>query len=221
MNDELETSHKIPTGMDIIDNLLGGFFAGHIHSIIGESGVGKSWLCQRVVNSLLEYDQNASVLYSDFSGNIRLKNLKKSLKKTEFMEQVHFYRPSSLLENVIFCKKILDGKLPNISLLILDTVFGSPMQVYELLGRSKKKRERNIFHFMLDLRKIAITKKIPILISHHASSNNIKKIKGEEDRIDPFCTTKSVLQKSGQVSSLKFYVYNQYLGSTTFKLFSE
>jgi hypothetical protein len=221
MSQELETSLKITTGIDIIDNLMGGYFGGHIHSIQGDSGVGKSWLCQRVIRSLFETNSNASVLYSDFSGNVRFRNLQKTLGGSEFLDQVNFFRPSKLLDNIILTKKIANGYLPHISLLVLDTIFGSPMQFIELFGKSKKKWKRTIFSFMLDLRKIAQIRKIPIIVTHNMLSEASNKGYTKDLFLDHFCTTKSVLQKSDNNSSLQFYAYNQFLGSTIFKLFSE
>jgi len=221
MASELENSYKVPTGMDIIDKILGGLSVGHIHSIIGDSGVGKSWFCQRIVNSFLEDNNNASVLYSDFSGNIHQKNLIKTIKSPKLLKQVSFYRPTSLQENIILGKKILDGYLPNISLIVLDTIFGSPLDFYDLIGNSKKKTERKIFEFMMDLRSIANQYHIPIIITHFPSSNSTETTQDKEVRIDPFCTTKSVLRKFGNASSLKLYAFNQYLGSTAFNLFSD
>ena len=221
INEELEKSIKIMMGIDIIDNLIGGLFAGQIHSILGESGVGKSWFCQQAIHSLLTSDRNANVIYSDFSGNIRFQNLKKTLNCEEFLDQVNFFHPNSILENIILIKKIVEGQYSDISLLILDTIFGSPMQLIELFGESKKKWTRNIFNFMLDLRKIAIRRNIPIIIAHHAFSDASKELASKDRLIDPFCMTKSVLHKSSNGSSLDFYIYNQFLGSTTIKLYSD
>ena len=221
MNQELETSRKLITGIDIIDNLIGGYFGGHIHSVIGESGVGKSWLCQRVIKSLLDYNPNASIVYSDFSGNIRFRNLQKIMGKSEYLDQVNFFHPEGLLDNIILVKKISEGEFPDISLIVLDTIFGSPMQFSELFGRSKNKWERIIFEFMLDLRKIAQSRKIPIILTHHNFFDDSTERNKKAFHLDPFLTTKSILQKSGCESMLKLYIYNQFLGFTVFKLFSE
>ncbi len=220
MSEELEILQKIPTGINFIDSITGGVYEGHLHLTIGEPGVGKSWFCQRIINSLLTYNQDAEILYSNFSGNIRFQTLKKVLKTSEFLDNIQFFNPTSFIDAIILSKKILEGDSPNLSLIVLDTIFGSPLQFIELFKESKKKWNRNIFVYMLDLRKIASIRKIPIIITHHPLSTSSKEKNHKNTFLDPFCITKSVLYKSNSKSSLDFYMFNNYIGSTDFNLFS-
>ncbi len=218
---ELENSDKIQTGIHLIDNFIGGIFPGQVHAILGDSGVGKSWFCQKLISSLLRSNNNATTLYSNFSGNIRLNNFKKVLIDDRLLDQVKFFDPTSLLENIILCKKVIDGDNPDISLLIFDMLFGSPFQFSELLRDSRKKWERNIFHLMVDLRKIAHLRNIPIIVVNYLSSDSLNVGSHNDRYLDPFCATKSILQKVNHEYLLNFYIHNRYLGSTPIHLFKE
>ena len=64
---KIEKSNKIPLGIELIDNLVGGIISGHLHAILGESGSGKTWFCLKAINSMLKINSLAKIGYIDFS----------------------------------------------------------------------------------------------------------------------------------------------------------
>ena len=139
------------------------------------------------------------------------------LKDEEIIRRIEFIQPDSLIENILFMKKLLEKDNLGYDLIVLDSLLGSPFQTKTILKTERKKWEKNVFSFLLDLKHIAIKHSIPIIITLNLTEESPIDLV----LIDPFITLKVNLIKIYEKISMKLNIFNQYVGSSDVKLYFE
>ncbi|MFX1517882.1 MAG: hypothetical protein ACFFC6_16395 [Promethearchaeota archaeon] len=156
----------------LLDEFLGGLLPYQLQMCLGDSGVGKTWFCINAIRKLLTHEPDALIFYSDFGGNFRINNLRKLLSHpNEQLDQLTIFQPSSLLEQIVFFRNLLENCEFYYDLIILDSVFGPPLACYEYFHNNSKFWKKKIFAHLLDLKTIARQAKIPILITNQFISS--------------------------------------------------
>jgi hypothetical protein len=215
---------KIPLNIAIIDNTIGGFLYGYLHVVRGDSGAGKTLFCLRTIDKLLNYNPNAHILYSEFSGHLRAANLKKFFLKSQKLDQITIYQPENLLEQIVFFRNLLDNPNDVYNLIVLDTILGSPLDILQYFRQEKKTWEKRIFSHLIDLRRIANMWEIPIMITNHLIPNDDKmnlgalSIQYGQELIEQFVPIDMLIRKTKQGHYLQLRFFNKYVGETDFEL---
>ena len=214
----IEKSIKFSVGCELVDNIVGGIISGHLHAIIGASGSGKTWFCLKTIRSILKYNSLVKVGYIDFSANLRSHNLNIMLPERKLIDQIDFFQPTNLFESIIFSKSLLEET--NYDLLVFDTIFGSPLQILEILKEKGGNWKYNNFSFILGLRRIAKKNDIPILVTHSLSSesNNYLHDYGVS-QMEPFISFKFILHRSENERLMDTYFLDQFLGTEPINLY--
>jgi RecA/RadA recombinase len=190
--------------------------------VLGDLGVGKTWFCIRAIFQLLEQSPEAEVLYCDFGGNFRIKNLKKLLSNSCELDQITIFHPKSLLEQIVFFRNLLETSKSSYDLIILDSVFGSPLTSQEYFQKKAKFWEKPIFSHLLDLQHIAREFKIPLLLTNHLfpakenSDMNSSLAQYGGNLIEQFVPFKFLIQKTEQKNSLEVRVFQKMVGTADF-----
>ncbi|UCG03410.1 MAG: hypothetical protein JSW11_05340 [Candidatus Heimdallarchaeota archaeon] len=160
-----------PLDIDLIDEIIGGLIPSQLHIVVGDSGVGKTWFCLKAIFQILTKNPQAHVVYNDFRGNFRINNLRKMLSNPcEQLDQITIFQPTSLLEQIIFVRNLLEISDCSFDLIVLDSVFGSPLTCLEYFYKKSKFWNKKIFAHLLDLQTVARQMKIPILLTNHLIS---------------------------------------------------
>jgi len=219
MVSEIEKSNKIALGLDLIDNLVGGIIPGHLHAILGESGSGKTWFCLKAIKSMLKINSAAKIGYVDLSANIRPHNLNLMLSEKKYLDQIDFFQPQTLIESIIFTTSLL--KETHYDMLIFDTIFGSPLQILETLKTGDRNWVSKIFTFLLNLRKIAKTNDLPILLTHSLFNNSNHFLSDNEFvQVEPFISLNVRLHRSEKERNMDVFFLQQFLGTEKVDLYS-
>ncbi|MFX0013233.1 MAG: hypothetical protein ACFE98_01405 [Candidatus Hermodarchaeota archaeon] len=157
----------IPLNIQEIDDVIGGLLPCYIHNIIGYSGVGKTWFCIRAIDSLFKGKSDAKILFSDFCGNLRISNLRKLFPNPSLLQQVIIIQPTNLFEQIVFFRKLLENSRCPYDLIILDSLFGSPLHALQYFYKNARPWEKRIFFHLHDLSQLAMKNNIPILMTNH------------------------------------------------------
>ncbi|MHA2243992.1 MAG: hypothetical protein ACXADY_03405 [Candidatus Hodarchaeales archaeon] len=216
----------IPLNIDLIDEVIGGLLPYHLHMVRGDTGVGKTWFCIRAINNLFKQRPDAQVLYSDFCGHLRISNLKKILSSSCQLEQITIFQPNNLLEQIIFFRNLLDNPECSYDLIVLDSLFGSPIDLLQYFYKESKFWKKRIFSHFLDLKRIARESKIPILLTNHSmlardisdASSHLNQYGGH--MVEQFVPIDVLIQKTEQKSSLEVRIFQEIVGCTDFKFMS-
>ena len=213
-------TNAIPLEIDIIDNKIGGLIPGFIHIIWGDSGGGKSRFCLKSILQIFRKDKTIKILYCDHSGNLRLSILSRIFSSDE-LESITFFNPKTLLEQLIYFRELTEsGCLFN--LIIIDTLFGSPLNFSKFFQHEKLFWEKKIFEHLLDLKYIAENSKVPILTTVYKgdSENNSINWKIYESLLQAFSPIHFILEKENSIFKIVLKIFNKSIGSSQSSLLS-
>jgi DNA repair protein RAD51 len=193
----------ISTGLEKLDKFLsGGIPDNVIVDIFGENGTGKTlFLLQLSINSI---KNGGNVLYFDTTGGFRperIVEIQKELKiEINLLEKITVSRITNTSEQI---KSITNLEQSDFSLIVIDNITDLFSYEYQ---KDESIFEKNLLFmkYMHELSKLAITKKIPIIITNMIRIANDTEIENMQNAIDPYTHIKIHLFKklskfSGQI----------------------
>jgi DNA repair protein RadB len=172
--------NHIPTGTDVLNELLDGGYEKDIITIIyGPGGFGKTNIC--LISAIETIKNGKKVIYIDTEGGFSLKRLnqilesnkdyeKNKLTKEFFLEQIFFLKPTTFEDQKKAFEKLQEISKEDIGLIIIDSI----AMLYRLeIGKSNDiySINRDLGRQILLLNQIARKKKIPILITNQVYSS--------------------------------------------------
>ncbi|MCJ8305529.1 MAG: AAA family ATPase [Nitrosopumilus sp.] len=185
----------ISTGLQKLDKFLsGGIPDGVIMDIFGGNGTGKTQLLlQLSINSI---KNGGHVLYLDTTGGFRPERIlqiqKQSKIQFDFLQQITVSRLTNTSEQI---KSIDDIKNNDFSLIVIDNV--TDLFSYEYKKDESTFKKNSLFmKYMHELSKLAITKKIPIVITNMIRNSEDKEVENMKSAIDHFTHIKIHLFKN-------------------------
>jgi len=185
----------ISTGLQKLDKFLsGGIPDGVIMDIFGGNGTGKTQLLlQLSINSI---KNGGHVLYLDTTGGFRPERIlqiqKQSKIQFDFLQQITVSRLTNTSEQI---KSIDDIKNNDFSLILIDNV--TDLFSYEYKKNESTFKKNSLFmKYMHELSKLAITKKIPIVITNMIRNSEDKEVENMKSAIDHFTHIKIHLFKN-------------------------
>ena len=194
----------ISTGLQKLDEFLtGGIPNGVIVDIFGGNGTGKTQLLlQLSINSI---KKGGHVLYLDTTGGFRperVLEIQKQLKiEFNFLEKITVSRITNTSEQI---KSIDNIEKNNFSLVVIDNI--TDLFSYEYKKDESIFEKNSIFmKYLHKLSKLAITKKIPIVITNMIRNIDEKEIENMKGAIDPFTHIKIYLSKNSSKFQGKIY----------------
>ena len=164
------------------------------------------------------------MLFCESSGNLRLSVLKKIIPEEEFQDQIDIFKPKSLIEQIIFFKNLIENSKVHYDLIIFDTLLGSPLEAINYVRTGNKLWKKRIFDHLLDIRNIAETRKIPIMITEHTfpSTEEVNPERSHrkygDDLIGPFVPIDFFLSKNNGKNFLEFRLFRNFITSSEFDL---
>ena len=153
----------IKTGIEKLDTLLGGGLRnGIITDIFGVSGAGKTKLTLQIVSNSIT--QGGTIFYQDTTGSFRPERLVELLKTkgldSNLLDKVTVGRITNTAEQLRSIKKISES---NFSLVVIDNV--TDLFSFEYSKEDQMLEKTTQFaKYMKELSKVALEKKIPIVI---------------------------------------------------------
>lgn len=194
----------ISTGLQKLDKFLsGGIPDNVIVDVFGENGTGKTlFLLQLSINSI---KNGGNVLYFDTTGGFRPERIVEIQKELEIeidlLEKITVSRITNTSEQI---KSIIHLEQSDFSLIVIDNVTDLFSYEYQ---KDESMFEKNLLFmkYMHDLSKLAITKKIPIIITNMIRMANDVEIENMQNAIDPYTHIKIHLFKN--LSKFKGQVY--------------
>ena len=184
----------ISTGLEKLDKFLsGGIPDNVIVDIFGENGTGKTlFLLQLSINSI---KNGGNVLYFDTTGGFRperIVEIQKELKiEINLLEKITVSRITNTSEQI---KSITNLEQSDFSLIVIDNITDLFSYEYQ---KDESIFEKNLLFmkYMHELSKLAITKKIPIIITNMIRIANDTEIENMQNAIDPYTHIKIHLFK--------------------------
>jgi DNA repair protein RAD51 len=184
----------ISTGLQKLDKFLsGGIPDNVIVDIFGENGTGKTlFLLQLSINSI---KNGGNVLYFDTTGGFRperIVEIQKELKiEINLLEKITVSRITNTSEQI---KSITNLEQSDFSLILIDNITDLFSYEYQ---KDESIFEKNLLFmkYMHELSKLAITKKIPIIITNMIRIANDTEIENMQNAIDPYTHIKIHLFK--------------------------
>ena len=184
----------ISTGLQKLDKFLsGGIPDNVIVDIFGENGTGKTlFLLQLSINSI---KNGGNVLYFDTTGGFRperIVEIQKELKiEINLLEKITVSRITNTSEQI---KSITNLEQSDFSLIVIDNITDLFSYEYQ---KDESIFEKNLLFmkYMHELSKLAITKKIPIIITNMIRISNDTEIENMQNAIDPYTHIKIHLFK--------------------------
>ncbi|NHJ01626.1 MAG: hypothetical protein EAX86_05755 [Candidatus Heimdallarchaeota archaeon] len=213
--------NSIPLNISIIDDTIGGLLPGFLHGVIGDSGVGKTNFCLRSVKLFFKHFPESHVLYCNLEGHLRKNVLEKSISNQSLLAQISLFNPKSLLELMIFFNE-LNTKF---DFIIIDSIFGAPVDAFEYFYKKNKIWEGKIFDFLLSLKSLARSKHIPIMMTNNFISSEsdtasfIPLNQSGKHLITPFVPIEFIISKTNSSHILNLRFFEQSLGQDSFRLF--
>lgn len=209
----------IPIKIPILDNTIGGLLHGHIHSVYGDSGVGKTRFCFRAIHYLFQQRKDARILYSEFNGHLRISTLKKIIAEEKSLDQIEFFKPKSFIEQIIFFRNLTENPHFPYDLIILDTFFGSPLDAIGVLTKNQRLWKKRIYNHLLDLKYIAEKWNIPILLTNYlkTSKASIQEQYGNE-LLKLVIPISLLLYKQEMKHKIEFRLFQDLVSSSEFPL---
>ncbi|UCE13417.1 MAG: hypothetical protein JSV04_14690 [Candidatus Heimdallarchaeota archaeon] len=218
-----DKSAAISMNIQLIDENVGGLLPGQLHMVQGVPGSGKTWFCFHAIDCLFRKITDAQVLYSDFQGHVRIPNLKKIISSSNQLDQITFYQPTSLLEQIIFFRNLVEKDKTFYDLIILDTIFGPPLDFIHCL-RESKMWGKQIFSYLFDLGQLARKNRIPILLTNYltqdgdiSSSNTISQPHWKAF-LEPLVPIDFIIEKVEGYFTIEVKLFQEPLGQTDFVL---
>jgi len=194
----------ISTGLHKLDEFLsGGIQTGVIVDIFGGAGTGKTQLLlQLTINSI---KNGGHVLYFDTTGEFRPERVLEIQKQTEtqldFLKQITVSRITNTSEQINSIKNIQNNQF---SLIVIDNV--TDLFSYEYQKDESTLEKNSLFmKYMHDLSKLAITNKIPIILTNMIRNIEGNEIENMKSAIDPFTHIKVHLFKNSTKFNGKIY----------------
>lgn len=194
----------ISTGLQKLDEFLsGGISNGLIVDIFGANGTGKTQLLlQLAINSI---KNGGNVLYFDTTGGFRPERIleiqKQSQSQFNFLEQITISRLTNTSEQI---KSIETIQTNNFSLVLIDNV--TDLFSYEYKKDESTFEKNSLFmKYMNNLSKLAITQKIPIVITNMIRIMDGKEVENMKRSIDPFTHIKIHLLRNSSKFKGKIY----------------
>jgi DNA repair protein RAD51 len=194
----------ISTGLQKLDEFLsGGIPSGVIVDIFGGAGTGKTQLLlQLSINSI---KKGGHVLYFDTTGEFRPERVLEIQKQTEMqfdiLQQITVSRLTNTSEQI---KSIKNIQNKNFSLIVIDNV--TDLFSYEYKKDESIFEKNSLFmKYMHDLSKLAITNKIPIILTNMIRNIEGKEVENMKSAIDPFTHIKIHLFKNPSKLTGKIY----------------
>ena len=185
----------ISTGLQKLDKFLsGGIPNGVIIDIFGGNGSGKTQLLlQLSINSI---KNGGHVLYLDTTGGFRPERIlqiqKQSKIQLDFLQQITVSRLTNTSEQI---KSIDDIRNNDFSLIVIDNV--TDLFSFEYKKDESTFKKNSLFmKYMHELSKLAITKKIPIVITNMIRNSGDKEVENMKSAIDHFTHIKIHLFKN-------------------------
>jgi len=194
----------ISTGLQKLDKFLsGGIPDSVIVDIFGENGTGKTLLLlQLSINSI---KNGGNVLYLDTTGGFRPERIlgiqKESKILSNLLEKITVSRITNTSEQI----KTIQNLEKNIfSLIVIDNI--TDLFSYEYQKDESTFKKNSLFmKYMRNLSKLAITKKIPIVITNMIRNIEDKEVENMKSAIDPFTHIKIHLFKKSSKFNGKIY----------------
>ena len=194
----------ISTGLQKLDKFLSG---GIPHSVIvdifGGGGTGKTLLLlQLLINSI---KNGGHILYLDTSGGFRPERIleiqKESKMEIDLLEKITVSRITNTSDQIKSIKNIEES---NFTLIVIDNI--TDLFSYEYQNEKSIFEKNSLFmKYMHELSKLAIRKKIPIIVSNMIRNMNGKEIENMQNAIDPFTHIKIHLFKNSSKFNGEIY----------------
>jgi DNA repair protein RAD51 len=194
----------ISTGLQKLDKFLsGGIPDSVIVDIFGGNGTGKTLLLlQLSINSI---KNGGNVLYLDTTGGFRperileIQNESKIL--SDLLEKITVSRITNTSEQI---KMIQNLEKNSFSLIVIDNV--TDLFSYEYQKDESAFKKNSLFmKYMHDLSQLAITKKIPIVVTNMIRNIENKEVENMKSAIDPFTHIKIHLFKNSSKFNGEIY----------------
>ena len=180
---DLEINNKISTGIDFLDNLLGGGYDRDIvTTIYGPSGSGKTNLCLMAMVRMA--GTGKKIIFIDTEGGIAVERVKQITKHyEEVLKRVVFFRPVNFQEQDEIFESMKDLVTEKVGLIVIDTI----AMLYRLeLGKKEDVYEVNstLARQISYLTGVARRRKIPVLITNQVYADfenkcNVKMVGGD------------------------------------------
>jgi len=173
----------ISTGLQKLDKFLSGGIPNNvIVDIFGENGTGKTlFLLQLCINSI---KNGGNVLYLDTTGRFRperIIEIQKELKiEMNLLEKITVSRITNTSEQI---KSINNLEQSDFTLIVIDNITDLFSYEYQ---KDESTFEKNLLFmkYMHNLSKLAITKKIPIIITNMIRIANNVEVENMQNAID-------------------------------------
>jgi len=175
----------ISTGLQKLDKFLSGGIPNNvIVDIFGENGTGKTlFLLQLSINSI---KNGGNVLYLDTTGRFRPERIIEIQKELEIemnlLEKITVSRITNTSEQI---KSINNLEQSDFTLIVIDNITDLFSYEYQ---KDESTFEKNLLFmkYMHNLSKLAITKKIPIIITNMIRIANNTEVENMQNAIDPY-----------------------------------
>jgi len=194
----------ISTGLQKLDKFLsGGIPDSVIVDIFGENGTGKTLLLlQLSINSI---KNGGNVLYLDTTGGFRPERILEIQKESKILSNLLEKITVSRITNTSEQIKTIQNLEKNIfSLIVIDNI--TDLFSYEYQKDESTFKKNSLFmKYMRNLSKLAITKKIPIVITNMIRNIEDKEVENMKSAIDPFTHIKIHLFKNSSKFNGEIY----------------
>ena len=194
----------ISTGLQKLDKFLsGGIPDNVIVDVFGGNGTGKTlFLLQLAINSI---KNGGNVLYLDTTGGFRperIIEIQKELKiEMNLLEKITVSRITNTFEQI---KSINNLEQSDFTLIVIDNITDLFSYEYQ---KDESTFEKNLLFmkYMHELSKLAITKKIPIIITNMIRIVNDTEVENMQNAIDPYTHIKIHLFKNSSKFNGQIY----------------
>ena len=194
----------ISTGLQKLDKFLSGGIPNNvIVDIFGENGTGKTlFLLQLCINSI---KNGGNVLYLDTTGRFRperIVEIQKELKiEMNLLEKITVSRITNTSEQI---NSISNLEQSDFTLIVIDNITDLFSYEYQ---KDESTFEKNLLFmkYMHELSKLAITKKIPIIITNMIRISNDIEIENMQNAIDLYTHIKIHLFKNSSKFNGQIY----------------
>jgi len=194
----------ISTGLQKLDKFLsGGIPDSVIVDIFGGNGTGKTLLLlQLSINSI---KNGGNVLYLDTTGGFRPERILEIQKESKILSNLLEKITVSRITNTSEQIKTIQNLEKNIfSLIVIDNI--TDLFSYEYQKDESTFKKNSLFmKYMRNLSKLAITKKIPIVITNMIRNIEDKEVENMKSAIDPFTHIKIHLFKKSSKFNGQIY----------------
>jgi len=183
--------------------LSGGIPDNVIVDVFGGNGTGKTlFLLQLAINSI---KNGGNVLYLDTTGGFRperIIEIQKELKiEMNLLEKITVSRITNTFEQI---KSINNLEQSDFTLIVIDNITDLFSYEYQ---KDESTFEKNLLFmkYMHELSKLAITKKIPIIITNMIRIVNDTEVENMQNAIDPYTHIKIHLFKNSSKFNGQIY----------------